>query len=184
VRDKLNKLLAQHALTISKIKQEKQHLEQAKASVDTIKQAQSIVQQVAETIQNQAHKQIANVVTSCLQAVFGEDAYEFRIVFDRKRGKTEARLVFVRNGEEIEPTDSAGGGVLDVAAFSLRLACLVLSVPKKRRFLALDEPFKHLSADYRPAVRELLMKLAEEMNMQFLLITHALDLAIGKVVEL
>ncbi len=84
----------------------------------------------------------------------------------------------------MDPTASVGGGVVDVASFALRLACLLLASPKRRRLLCLDEPFKHLSENYRPAVRELIEVLAREMDVQFIIVTHSNELKIGKVIEL
>ena len=151
----------------------------------TSRQAQKILQAAAEAVQQQAHRRLASVVTRCLKAVFGEeDAYEFRIRFEQKRGKTEAQLLFARDGMEVDPVDAAGGGVIDVAAFALRTACLLLTVPPKRRLLVLDEPFKMLSRTYRARVRQLLITLAEEMSLQIIMVTHSEELIAGKVVEL
>lgn len=110
-------------------------------------------------------------------------AYQFRIEFGRKRGRTEARLLFVRDGEEIDPISASGGGVVDVTAFALRLACLILTRPAVRRLIVLDEPFKHLSAEYRVRVRSMLEGLAEQMDTQIILVTHSTEFHIGKVVE-
>lgn len=184
-RKKLDRLLVQFRQAREQAQQEQQHLDEAREQVEHLLQAQAIVQQVAEAVQQQAHEQVARMVTRCLQAVFGEEAaYTFKIDFERKRGRTEARLLFCRDGMELEPLGAAGGGVIDVAAFALRLACLVLARPKRRRLLVLDEPWKHLSAEYRPAVRQLVLTLARELGIQFLICTHANELKIGKVIEL
>lgn len=124
-------------------------------------------------------------MTRCLAAVF-DDPYEFRIVFEQKRGKTDARLTFVRNGEEVDPEDGCGGGVLDVAAFALRLGCLLTRRPRRRRVLILDEPFKHLSErkNYRERVRDLLLTVSEELNVQFVMVTHDPIFSVGKVIEI
>lgn len=143
-------------------------------------EAQKIVQAIAEAIQQEAHGRIAGVVSRCLAAVF-EDPYEFRIVFEQSRGRTEARLVFARDGVEVNPIDSSGGGVVDVAAFALRLSCLMLSRPARRRVVVMDEPFRFVSKAYRPAVAMLLMQLAKELQVQFIIVTHFPELAIGKV---
>lgn len=154
-------------------------------SVKTAVSCQSILQNIAQNVQQQAHKQIASVVTRCLRAVF-EKPYRFRITFERKRGRTEAKLTFVRDKLELEPLDGCGGGVVDVAAFALRLACLMLRRPKGRRLLVLDEAFRFLSErkDYRVRVRDLLEALAEEMGVQMILVTHDPALEVGKIVEL
>jgi len=81
---------------------------------------------------------------------------------------------------------AAGGGVVDVAAFALRLSCLMLSKPPLRRILILDEPFKYVSErrGYRERVRQLLESLAEEMGIQILMVTHIEALQTGDIVEL
>lgn len=145
-------------------------------------EAQQIVQAVAETVQREAHSRIAGVVSHCLAAVF-DDPYEFQIRFEQARGRTEAKLVFVRDGLEVNPIDACGGGVVDVAAFALRLSCLMLARPARRLVVVLDEPFKFVSADRRPRVRAMLEGLAKDMGVQFITVTHIEELRCGTVVE-
>jgi DNA repair exonuclease SbcCD ATPase subunit len=165
-------------------KEEWARLRDARAEAAAAVEAQQVLQTVAATAQHEAHTQIARVVTRCLQTVFGEDAYDFGIDFRRARGRTEARLYFARLGRRVEPTSAAGGGVVDVAAFALRLACLLLATPKRRRLLVLDEPFRMLSRDYAARVRELIETLSRELGVQIIQVTHSPDLAAGKVIEL
>jgi len=146
-------------------------------------EAQVFLQQAAETFQAEAHKQIATIVSECLEAIFDEP-YEFKILFERKRGKTEARLVFLREGLEYDPMSASGGGVVDVASFALHLSCLMLTQPSKRKLLVLDEPFRFVSAEYRGRIASMLETLAEELGVQFLIVTHMEELKIGKVINL
>lgn len=183
-RRRLTPLLADYNRTKEKISEEKQVLVEARELVENVLAAQKYVQTIAEQVQQNAHKQIASVVTQCLQTVFGENAYTFQIQFSQKRGKTEAKLVFIKEGQEVDPTSASGVGVIDVASFALRLICLLLARPKRRRVLFLDEPFRCLSAKYRPELRALLLSLAKKMHMQFVMVTHSKDFQIGKVVEL
>ena len=183
-RHKLNKSLALYQHSYRQVQLEKQTLKKAKAHVSHVLQAQGIVQEIAEAVQAAVHRQIASVVSQCLESVFAEEAYEFQILFAKKRGKTEARLLFVRDGQAIDPLDAAGGGVIDVAAFALRLACLLLSQPKRRKLLVLDEPFRFVSQEYIPKVRDMLVVLAKEMEVQFVIVSHIHGLQAGKVVEL
>lgn len=145
-------------------------------------EAVRLAQSAAAQAQKAAHGRLASLVSECLRSVFGEDAYEFKIVFEEKRGKTEARLAFARGGAEVDPLTASGGGVVDVAAFALRLSALLLHEPPLRRLLVLDEPWKHLSARYRPALRELVEVLARRLGVQFLIVTHSADFEIGKVI--
>lgn len=179
-RKKANEFLAERAHVIKTLKAERDCLTISVQKVGDIEEAQRILQGIAQTVQTQAHERIARVVSRCLSAVFDEP-YTLKIHFDRKRGKTEARLAFERDGKEIDPLTASGGGVVALAAFALRLACLVLSRPPLRRLLVLDEPMAQLSADHRDRVRQLLIALTTETGVQALLVTHSPELETGRV---
>jgi hypothetical protein len=139
-------------------------------------------QGVATGIQQQAHQRIAGLVGRCLRVVF-DDPYEFTITFEQKRGRTDAVLKFTRAGAAVDPMAAAGGGVVDVAGFALRLAALMLALPPHRRLLVLDEPFKFVSAEYRPRVRAMLEALSHELGIQIIFVTHITELRTGTVCE-
>jgi hypothetical protein len=107
------------------IKEEKLRLESASERLEESLSCQKIVQEVASRVQESAHAQIAQVVTKCLSAVF-DDPYAFKVIFEQKRGKTEARLTYVRDGQEFHPTSEAGGGVVDLTSFALRCCAAFL----------------------------------------------------------
>lgn len=184
LRKRLDKLRSQHHHLCQRVEEEEQALSEAREKEASLLEARKIVQEVSSHVQEQAHKRIAALVTRCLATVFGEGAYEFKIFFEQKRGKTEARLCFVRDGEEVHPTQAAGGGVVDVASFALRLSCLLLEKPAKRKLLVLDEPFRFVSREYIGRVRSLLETLSEELDLQIVMVTHNRRLRVGKVVEI
>lgn len=183
---KIRKIVDEKKAALEFLKREKQsetlNLEKETENLSDTEEAQAILQGVAARLQQKAQEKISKIVTQCLGIVF-DDPYEFNIIFEEKRGKTEARLVFIKNGEEYEPLLSSGGGVIDVAAFALRLASLIYTRPACRKVLILDEPFKHLSKQYRPAVKNLLLHLSHEYNIQIIMVTHDPVLEIGKVIE-
>lgn len=181
-RERLDGVLAEHAVGTRVLKQARSVANDADEHYYAAEEAQQIVQAVAETIQEQAHDRIAGVVSRCLATVFDEP-YEFRINFERLRGRTEARLVFIREGLAVDPITSSGGGVVDVAAFALRVSCLMLKRPPARRVLVLDEPFRFVSAEYRPRVAKMLEDLSHELGIQFIMVTHIDELRVGAVVE-
>lgn len=183
LRKAVNRKLAEFNSARAAVRTEEDSLEKSVQHQQACEEAQELAQHVAQQVQQQAHDQIAGVVSRCLSAVFDEP-YIFRIVFERKRGRTEARLSFERDGMEVDPLTASGGGVVDVAAFALRLSCLMLAQPPLRRVMILDEPFRFVSEDYRERVRKLLETLAEEMGVQFVLVTHMNELKTGTVVEL
>lgn len=181
LRSRLNAALDRRRSAAQTVATEEDALAEAEAEVKACLRARQLVQDVAETVQTVAHRRIASVVTRCLRTVFGEDAPEFRIRFEQKRGRTEASLLFVRGDNEVDPTASEGGGFVEVAAFALRLACLMMARPKRRRLLVLDEPFHFVSREYRDNIRNLLLGIAEEMQVQIVMVTHIDELALGTV---
>jgi DNA repair exonuclease SbcCD ATPase subunit len=184
LRQSLNQKLAELSLIKAQIQVERKGLLEAKAKSQDLKQALSVAQAVAQTVQQEAHRKIADVVSKSLDAVF-DDQLEFKIKFEQKRGRTEAQLLLYKNGIELgDPMDSTGGGVLDLCSFALRLSAICLTRPPVRKLLVCDEPFKHLSAEFRPRVRELILRLAKELDFQIIFVTHSTELACGKVIEL
>lgn len=184
IRKKLAPLQASRDLAARQVRAEKQSLRAARERLGHAEEAQGIVQAVAQDVQQRVHRRVAALVTRCLRAVFGPGGYEFRITFERRRGRTEARLSLVRGDLEVEPTEASGGGVVDVVGLGLRIACLMLSRPAGRRLLCLDEPLKHLSENYVPAARDLIEALSEELGIQILMVTHRAGLEVGNVIEL
>lgn len=135
-----------------------------------------------EQVQERYHGQIMQIVSYCLKEVFGPDAYEFKIAFVQKRGQVEASLIFERDGEQFDPLNASGGGVLAVACFALRLSVLYLTKQSVRPFIVMDEPFAQLSVEYRERLAVLLEELADQFGFQFLLVTHEDAFQIGKLV--
>ena len=164
---------------------EKKKLKAAQVYLQDVEEARKISQDVAQTIQRQAHHQIESVVGICLKTIFGDD-YTFEILFVKKRGRTEAQLNLKYQGHVIEnPLEASSGGVLDVAGFALRLSCLMLAKPQCRKLLVLDEPFKNLhGSEYRKRIKTMLEKLSKKFKVQIVLVTGISDFHIGKVISL
>ena len=181
---RINALTQRYEATRRAYLKAQQQRDQAVYQGTVAKEAQTAAQTIAATIQEQAHLQIATVVSQCLAAVFEEEAYTFRIQFEEKRGKTEARLVFERDGLELDPLASTGGGPVDVAAFALRLVVLALSRPSQRKVLFLDEPFRYVSREYLPRVRTMLEAVAQQFHTQIVMVTHQQGLRTGTIVEI
>jgi DNA repair exonuclease SbcCD ATPase subunit len=159
-----------------------ENLQFTKADLATVAEA---TKALAMHCQMQAKATLEQFVTRCLADIFPENRYRFRLVYERKRDQSEVRFVLVDGeGNEYDPLRANGGGVVDIIAFALRLATIVLSKPKPAQVLILDEPFRFLSAEHRERVASLLDSLASELGFQFIMVTHIPELARGNVVEL
>lgn len=183
LRAKITQKKAEYLATVKRCGIEKDLIDKAELRLKNLREALDIAQGVAQSIQEKVHEQITDVVCRCLEAVF-EEPYSFNTVFEMKRRRTEARLVFTKDGAEVDPMTASGGGVVDVAAFALRLAALALQRPPLRRTLVLDEPFKFLSEEYRPRIADLLDLLSSEMGVQFIMVTHIKEFEVGKVINI
>ena len=184
LRHRVDGLLRDHEHATKTVEAERVALAAATQYQEDAEQVQGILQHVAQEIQLSAHNRIASVVTRCLSSVYGERAYEFKVRFVKKRGKTEAELVFLRDGHELTPRDDSSGAMTGLAAFALRISSIMLARPKLRRVVFLDEPFVNVEADAMPLLGELLETLATELSMQFVLTTHSTALQVGKVVRI
>lgn len=184
-RQKVNALLENRRAVISTLKREKSNQTSLSKRMQDAESAQLIFQTVAKNLQEQCHKQIASIVTRCLNAVF-EDPYEFKILFEQKRGKTEAKLAFTRDGILLDdPLNEVGGGVIDVASMGLRMACMLLQKPPIRRLLVMDEPFSHIRGQgNRSRARKMLLRMAEELQLQIILCTDIDDFRLGQVIDM
>lgn len=90
----------------------------------------------------------------------------------------------MRDGIELDPMSSTGGGVVDVASFALRIAALLMQKPAGRLLLILDEPFRFVSEEYRDRVKDLVEELSKELGIQFIIVTHMKELQCQKIVEI
>ncbi len=180
--------MATRKVAIQTAEREREALIAVNRRTTAVEEARQIVQQIAHTLQQRAHEKVASVVTRCLASIF-DDPYKFKVRFDCKRGKTEAVLTFSRDDKEYDdPLNEIGGGVVDVAALALRLSCVMLSKPLRRRLLVLDEPLRNVRGKgNRQRVRKMLVKLAEDLGFQFILNVDSdayPEFSIGKIVTL
>lgn len=172
-KTKLDKLKGRRDWLEKKLKDSRRDLIQSTKRLHAIEKAQAFVQKVAQSTQEKLKYHVEDIVQLALDAVFPGEC-EFCINFEIKRGKTEARMVFMSNGQEVDPLDASGGGMADIAAFALRL--VVWSLGHSRPFMVLDEPFTHLSKDLYPRAGAILKKLSEKLNLQILMVSHCPDM--------
>jgi DNA repair exonuclease SbcCD ATPase subunit len=132
----------------------------------------AIAREVGLKTQQELEFQISEIVTLALAAIPFKEPYSMGVEFVERRGKTECDLTFVRDGHEMDPLDSTGGGACDIAAFALRVASWSMQRPRTRAVLLLDEPFKNLSSDLMPYAGEMMKEMSEKLDLQIIMVTH------------
>jgi DNA repair exonuclease SbcCD ATPase subunit len=137
-----------------------------------LEEAVDVLLTASRYIHDRLQYRISSIVTKALQTVF-DDPYTFKLVFGTRGDKTfEVSFVLERDGEEYDPLTACGGGVVDVLSYALRLSCLLISHPAPDKVLILDEPFRCVSRDLQPRVREVLDNVSKELGVQHIIITH------------
>jgi len=127
--------------------------------------------------QERLQKWFEQVVTYGLATVFGDGVYSFRISGPEVKANEIAIGfdVIERIGDVDYPRDpfeEMGGGVCDVLSFLLQFLMVFLLRDRINPILLIDESFKHLSVQYRPAMANLLQELTQKTPVQILLVTH------------
>ncbi len=137
------------------------------------KNVRLVLQTAAAKAQSQLAEHLAGIVSTALATVF-TNPYSCVIEFVERRNTSECDIFLERDGEQYHPLTSTGGGVSDVCSLALRVAYLLLS--GKRNVLILDEPARHVDADSRVYVAELLRHLQKEFKLQIICVTHSPEL--------
>ena len=138
---------------------------------DIIKESDFIIQTVAKQTQQKLEFGLSSLPSNALSFVY-TIPYTFKVKFLPRRGKTEADLIFEKNGIEFKPGKRTGYGPVDIATLALRLVIYKLKKPKLRNVLLLDEPFPSIDIKVQTLVCQLLQDLAVNNNIQIIMITH------------
>src|SRR3990167_2451903 len=137
---------------------------------ENLQKARVLIAEAGKYTQSYLKDYIESMVTTALQAVFEED-YQFVIDFDIKRNKPEAKISLKLRGEETDPSNSVGGGVLDIASFALRVVLYSIQNPKTDNVIILDEPLRFLHGKIENAMK-IIKDLSKKLNIQFIIVSQ------------
>jgi hypothetical protein len=162
--DKLKGRRDQLTMEIAQAEEDRDYLE--RRHDDAVK-AKALHRMAAKETQKNIEFQISTLISMALASVF-PDPYEFKVEFVERRGKTEADLLFFKDGHDMGSIlFSGGGGPKEIASFSLR--CVFWNLNRTRPVLLLDEPFKFINdaaeLDSVQTVRNLQKKCAQMLIM-------------------
>ena len=138
---------------------------------DNLKEVREIIQISALISQNTIATHISTIVTKALRAVFPEDGLSFSIKFKERRGKTEADILVLEDGEEFDIFYDRGFGVADIISFSLRVAYVLMD--STSNVIIVDEPFRNLDLSKHEVASSMIKELADNLGIQFIICTHS-----------
>ncbi len=148
-------------------------VEKYRSEIKYSEEAQAIIQQVSRITQDQLRYHISELVSLAMKSIFA-NPYELNVQFVVRRGKTEADLSFVRDGDEIfDPVNNTSGGAVDVASLALQLSLWTLQTPRSLNTIFLDEPLKWLKGGDLPERGAMLIReISRELGLQIIMISH------------
>jgi DNA repair exonuclease SbcCD ATPase subunit len=173
IEEKLNKALVKRQSNKELLDKRLKRKQELIDELETVKKSQVLVQTIASEVQSNLEVKISSIVNLGLSVLFPE--YTFRLEYVPARGKTEVRFVFFEGEDEVDIMEQNGGGLVDAAAFLLRLA--VYAISSCDNTMIFDEPFKYVSKTLRPRVAELLKTLSEKLKLQIVYVTHIEELS-------
>ena len=142
------------------------------ATVSDLTEAHNILQAALKLAQNRVSLGVNSIVTMALQSIPFEETYTFKAEFVSRRNTVECDLLFVtEDGNEMFPLDSCGYGAADIASFALRIAFWKLA-GDLRPVMIMDEPVSQLDEARQPYFIEMMRKLSEELDLQFIISSH------------
>ncbi len=155
---------------IENIEENNLKIEKLSDSMNTMVKARWILAEVTKKTQINFKNQVEKLTTIALKSVFNAD-YEFKLLFETKRNKMEARAVILENGVEFEPKNEMGGSILDLISFMLQITFIFLEKPSKRKVIILDEPFRFLG-ELKSKAGKMLKEISIELGIQIIFVTH------------
>ena len=165
--EEIKRLHAKRELLQEELTDKKHELRQLRIEKRITAEVREIINYVAQETQEQVVTVLSELVTDALSVL--DEPYTFQIDFVKSRGKTEARLILMKNGIEHKLFFGSGGGVADIVSFSLRLTFWSLKGDLQPVFI-FDEPFKDLSKKYQEPIRHFMESFSEKYNAQFIVV--------------
>jgi DNA repair exonuclease SbcCD ATPase subunit len=171
LRNHLERQKGQQSQIALSLKRFEEQLKSEQIRLEKHEKAREIVRIVGLKTQQQLQFQISDVTSVAMDAVF-DNPYTLKVDFVQRRNKTECDLLFVRDGMEMDPLDSSGGGTIDVASFALRMAAWSMKRPHTRDTILLDEPFKMLKGvEKNRRALEMIKRISHEMEVQIIMVS-------------
>ncbi len=130
-----------------------------------------LLQGMEQVWQRKFQKSTETIVSEGLSHVFGGEL-RLKIEPSTKADMSAVEFVLIKNGQEEDVMAGQGGGYIGIIAFLLRALLIMASRPLLRLVLILDEPFAHVSPDYRQPLAEMAAALIDRLGFQLLMVTQ------------
>jgi hypothetical protein len=179
-RKKVDDLKSKRDLLFQQKKSKEEQVATKKDYVENLIKAKYTLSQVQLLTQKKFTGYVEQLVTHVIQQIYERDI-KFIVNFEMRRGKFECDLLVAEgNNEPYQPENETGGGLLDIISLALRIVMWSLKLPRSRKLLLLDEPFRNLLGDDDQVARRALVvlnELSKKLEMQMIMNTHFTSIA-------
>ena len=173
-RDILNEQKGLKKAVVLDIENKERRLTELGEVLLDLEQSKLITQFLAKQNQDKLAVILNKTVTKGIQSVFG-GTYQFTMVIETKGETLQAIPTLSKGGFVYSPKSSEGGGVLQMVSLALRV-CLLVLLKDPTPIVILDEIFKDVGKKDLGNACKMVKILSEEMNIQFILTTHAKEI--------
>lgn len=163
---------AEKALLKKQLEHAEKIKDEALLEIMVLEKVALLLQTASEFARAQAKSKIEQIVTSALTAVF-ESNYAFRLDIVTRSNRVEVDYFLQSGSTEVQLSGAdfnTGGGIIDVICLAMRLA--IIELVGSRGAIVLDEPGKHVSAEFAPNVAVFLKTYSENFHRQIIMVTH------------
>ena len=130
-----------------------------------------LLQDMEGAWQKKFQESVEHIISDGLSVVFGEPLV-VRITPTIKSDMSSVTFTLIRDGNEEDIMDGQGGGFIAVIAFLMRVVLTLAAEPRMRRIIIMDEPFAHVSPEFRTSLGEMLEAVRARLDFQYIMVTQ------------
>lgn len=149
--------------------------ESFKAHTAFLERVRVFVQGIAEATRGEIVSGLEQIVTTCLQIMFGDD-YRFEIDVETKNNNTAVEFYVVKDdggtSMRLKPVGNMAGGIIDTISIGLSFGILKVVPDPPQGPVLFDEPAKMVSDDRAAGIIRLLVQMGTLFERQVILVTH------------
>jgi len=164
-------LIAKKILVRKSVRSSKGKIASIKREISAHEKARTVFTEVSKLTQQETKERIENLVTLAIQSVFEDRDFSFKMRFESKNNRVYAYPIIEEYGQELDPKEDMGGGIIDVISIALKIILWHMENPRKRNVLLLDEPFR-FTGKLITKTGQMLKFLSTNLGIQVIMVSH------------
>ena len=171
IYDRYDRLVATKAAALKLLKTSKRRVKALRREHRHHEKARIVITELAKATQDEAKERIEKLVSLAIQSVFDDRDFSFMMKFERKNNRVYATPLVMEYGEEYDPKEDMGGGIIDIISLALKIVLWHMQDPRKRNVLILDEPFRFTGKLITKA-GYMLKFISDKLDLQIIMVSH------------